>query len=254
MIVTIDAVCLRVLNNTTPQVLTRKRDNKDEPAYGKYALIGGWVWEQPRDNNNVYDYNIEQALHRILEQKLGAKTRYIEQIPSVGSMDRDSRDWSLTVIHYCLLDDESNTSIESKEGFKWVNIEDVLDGSIPLPFDHQYIVAKAWFSFLSKSTHTSVGLFALPETFSVDDAVKTFNAMGICLTKQTLSKRFKDEGILQETGRKIIGHAGPPRSEFSLANSDIANFSRLLVLDDKYHALEVISNKEKEMRSKWTDC
>ncbi len=251
MIVTIDSVCIRVKDNKTPQVLLRRRDKKDEPAYGEFALTGGWVWEKPIKGSDIYDANIDQALDRILRQKLGAKPKYIEQIPSVGSSDRDTRDWSITVLNFCFLDDETNRDIDKSDEFKWESLEGILNGTTPLPFDHQYLVAKAWFAFIQKAAYSTVGLFTLPSVFTTVDAIHAFDAIGIQLNKQTAGSRFKSEGIIVETGEKESGHSGAPRALLKLGKQEVTNFSRLLVMEDKYDALKVITEKETEMRSKW---
>lgn len=251
MIVTIDAVCMRVLDNSTPQVLLKKRDKADEPEFGKYALVGGWVWEKPIKGSNVFDYDINQALNRIIRTKLNASPRFIEQIPSVGSADRDSRDWSLTVVHYCFLNDHDNETIAKKAGYKWVDIQDIIDGSFPLPFDHQYLTAKAWFAFISKAAHSNVGMYAVKESFAIDDIVKTFKAIGVSITKQSMQTRFKAEGIIKETGNTLVGHAGPARTEYKMGQDKVVNFTRILGLEDKYGALHVIQEKEELMKTKW---
>ncbi|ELP6119230.1 NUDIX hydrolase [Vibrio vulnificus] len=252
MIVTIDATCFRIqaLNGKhIPQVLLKKRDKPKEPAFNEYALVGGWVWESPIKGSAVFDNDIEQAFERIINTKLGADLRYAEQIPSVGSMGRDSRGWSLTVLHYALLTEKSAQEIDGKDGYMWVSVEDVLDGSFKLPFDHRYLVAKCWVSFTRKAAYSSVGLYSLPEEFTVYGAVKVFESLGVALTKQTVQNRWKKDKLIISTGNKVKEGSGPLKGTFVLNEKELTYFPISLSVEDTLGANAVIREHEKAIRA-----
>nr|CAH7337631.1 conserved hypothetical protein [Vibrio chagasii] len=252
MIVTIDATCFRIQARNgkyTPQVLLKKRDKPQEPAYNQYALVGGWVWESPIEGSDVFDNDIEQAFERIINTKLGADLRYAEQIPSVGSMKRDSRGWSLTVLHYALLTEDSAKAIEDNDGYSWVNVEDVLDGSFKLPFDHRYLVAKCWVSFIRKAAYSSVGLYALPEEFTVYGAVKVFESLGVALTKQTVQNRWKKDELIIPTGNQVKEGSGPLKGTFVLNEKELTYFPISLNVEDTLGASTVIGDHERAIRA-----
>ncbi|WP_210498926.1 NUDIX hydrolase [Vibrio crassostreae] len=240
MIVTIDLACFRVSDNYEPQVLLRKRIKKDEPAFGEFALVGGWVWEKSLTEGGVYDKSLDEAVVRIIESKVGVTPSFLEQIPSEGSESRDSRGWSITLPHYCLLNDGAIEKLGLDNNFKWVNVQDVISGKEKLPFDHAKLVAKCWAAFAVKASYSSVGLYILPDRFAIPDAVKVFDSMGVELSKQTVTNRWQKKGLIVDSGEKRSVSGRPPATLFKLNETSPSYFGISLTFVDKYGVFEFL--------------
>src|SRR5215471_18728266 len=85
-LVTVDVVIL-ALGDDRLQVLLIKRGG--EPFRGAWALPGGYI--HPKE-----DAGLEAAARRILREKAGIETPYVEQLQGFGSDRRDPRGWSAT--------------------------------------------------------------------------------------------------------------------------------------------------------------
>ena len=145
MISTIDAVLLRILDNQL-QVLLWQRPAESEVFASHWALPGGWVYEDT-------DQTLEEATCRILENKVGLTPDYIEQVVTVGNNHRDPRGWSTTVLHLALI----RTSISSvtHSDTQWVNVENILERRLLLPFDHALLLETALERLSTKARITS---------------------------------------------------------------------------------------------------
>lgn len=242
MIVTIDLACFRVTSDFTPQVLLKRRVNEKEPAYGEFALVGGWIWEKPIESGGVYDKTADNAVERIIETRIGVKPTFIEQIPSVGNESRDSRGWSLTLPHYCLFNDSDTSKFDDSDDFKWVSVEEVLSGKEKLPFDHQKLVAKCWAAFTLKSSYSSVGMYILPDLFTFSDAIKVFANLGVKLSKQTISHRWERVGLIKGTGETRKIKAQRPAELFQLCEHTLTYFGVGLEYQDIYGAIPIANS------------
>ncbi|CAH7339502.1 NUDIX hydrolase [Vibrio chagasii] len=222
MIVTLDFACFRINDDFEPEVLLRKRTNSKEPAYGESGLIGGWVWENKWTDDGESDENTDDSISRILRQKVGVTPKFIKNVGYAGSRSRDSRGWSITLIHYCLLSMSDSNSIADSEDFKWVSVRDVLDETIILPFDHNELVERAWREFVNMSSYSTVGLQLLPEAFIISQVVQLFAKLGIKTSKQTVMSRMVNEGVIVETDKKVEQKgAGRRSTAYTLASSNV---------------------------------
>ena len=91
MVVTLDFICLRLNPETgAPEVMLQKR--KKDPEQGRFALVGGWIWEEPEESGGPYDEDLDDAQTRIIASKVGFMPSYLEQVPCEGGVS-ETRRW-----------------------------------------------------------------------------------------------------------------------------------------------------------------
>ena len=66
-----------------------------EPFAGRWALPGGWIHVDE-------DTDLDAAAQRVLKDKTGVETPYLEQLQSLAGC-RDPRGWSLSVTYVALI-------------------------------------------------------------------------------------------------------------------------------------------------------
>ena len=89
-----------------------------EPFVGKWALPGGFV--SPEES-------LEDAAKRELQEETGLENVYLEQLYTVGDVDRDPRERVITVCYYALVnlqehDVEASTDASNAA---WFEMEDL---------------------------------------------------------------------------------------------------------------------------------
>lgn len=226
MISTLDFICLR-LNGNTPEILLKRRDNENEPAFGEFTLIGGMIWESPREGSEIYDIDMESASKRILKNKFKGDflASYKEQLNDVGSIDRDKRGWSKTTPYLCFFKYSDTLYLENDSDYKWVSLYDVINDKIKLPFDHNYLVNYAYMFLVTKARYSSNLFYFLEDEFVVSDILNCFSAFGLSLTKQTVTKRWVNKELIIPTGEKRKNKdGGKPATIYKLANNELVYF------------------------------
>lgn len=226
MISTLDFICIRV-NNSIPQVLLRLRDNKDEPFYNTYGLVGGMVWEKPIKGSNLFDLDLESAANRILKNKIKVDfiPSYKEQLTDVGSSTRDPRGWSKTTPYICLFKYQDTIVLDENKYLKWVNLDEILSNKIELPFDHRLLIKKSYEYLITKARYSSILFYLLDEKFIIKDVLDCFKCFDINLTKQTVMKRWVDKELIHPTGEKHQNvKGGKPASIYTLPDDKLHYF------------------------------
>src|SRR5258708_693407 len=92
-IATVDLVIF-ILPDTGLEVLLMRRDA--DPFLGCWALPGGWIHADE-------DADLEAAARRVLRDKTGVETPYLEQLQSFGGASRDPRGWIVSVAYVALV-------------------------------------------------------------------------------------------------------------------------------------------------------
>ena len=139
---TVDAVVFQISNGVL-EVLLLKRPN--EPFRGEWALPGGY---------NAEGETTTDALHRIALQKTGVDIkkdlRYIEQLYTFDTVDRDPRGHAVSVVYM-----GCGRDIEVREAGSHVAFLDV--NNLPkLAYDHANIIRYARERLISKLTYTNL--------------------------------------------------------------------------------------------------
>jgi ADP-ribose pyrophosphatase YjhB (NUDIX family) len=224
MLTTLDFSKFRFKNNIL-ELLLQKRNNKKLPAHGEFTIIGGMVWEHEIEGSDIVDETLEDSVSRILSTKLGIVPSYIEQIPVVGSAKRDSRGWSVTLPHLCLSSADTSNIFDDDNDYMWVNVEDVINNKVKLPFDHNKLVKLSFDALKNKAKYTSILLYLLSENFIVADIVKIFKYFDLNVSKQTISNRWVKSKLIEDTGEFYQGaKGGKPAKLFKLSEKTLSYF------------------------------
>ena len=193
IIVTVDVVLLTLVEGKL-QVALFPREK--EPAQGVLALPGGFIHEEEDDST-------EAAAVRVLREKTGVQSPYLEQLQSFSGPRRDERGWSVTVAYFAVVS------------------RDVLPAEVKLfsverlpkvAFDHSKIVKAAVQRLRSKGNYSSLPIhlcgpeFTIPELHAVYQAV-----VGGLKNLQAFRLKLKDLDVLEEVPgmMKRVGASRP---------------------------------------------
>ena len=206
LICTVDVVLL-TLREQHLEVLLLKRER--EPYAHALALPGGYV--HPED-----DQDCEDAAHRVLQQKLGLRSPYLEQLASFSGPARDPRGWSLSVAHVALLP-WAATLAEPAPGAQWRPV----DRLPQLPFDHGRIVAAAVERVRNKSQYSSLPVHLCPEPFTLPELHGVYEALlGEAINPVSFRRKMDELAIVEPVpGAKRAEGAHRPAQLFRLRES-----------------------------------
>lgn len=150
---TVDCVVFG-LDEEDLKVLLIQRDLP--PFEGRWALPGGFVH---------LDETLEDAARRELREETGLKKVYLEQLYTIGDIDRDPRERVVTVAYYALvkLSDHRVQAATDARQAAWFAIDDLPH----LAFDHDKILAMAHERLRGKVRYQPIGFELLPNKFAL---------------------------------------------------------------------------------------
>ena len=180
LICTVDIVLL-TLRDGQLQVMLLKRDR--EPFAGTLALPGGHV-------HTDADQDCEDAAQRVLLDKAGLLSPYLEQLASFSGPARDPRGWSVSVAYFALVPvPELN-----QRGQHWLPV----DRLPQLPFDHGRIVATAVGRVRNKSQFSSLPVHLCPEPFTLPQLHAIYQALiGEAINPVSFRRKMDELAILE---------------------------------------------------------
>jgi len=163
-----------------------------EPFRSAWALPGGYIHAQE-------DVDLEAAARRILREKAGIETPYLEQLQGFGNMHRDPRGWSATFAYFTLI---AADGLIIRQG---PNADDVawweIDGTrvwTELAFDQADIVACAVTRLRNKVEYTSLPVHLLPEKFTLPDLQRVYEQiLDRRIDKSAFRKRIAEANFLE---------------------------------------------------------
>jgi 8-oxo-dGTP diphosphatase len=168
-----------------------------EPFKGKWALPGGFV---------RVDETLDEAARRELEEEAGLKNVFLEQLYSLGALERDPRERVVSVAYYALvkLSDFSTKASTDAANARWFPISNVPR----LAFDHADILATALTRLKGKVRYQPIGFELLSPKFTLSQLQHLYEAvLGTELDKRNFRKKVLSFGLLvplketQMTGR-----------------------------------------------------
>jgi 8-oxo-dGTP diphosphatase len=200
-IVTVDIVLL-TLRDGVLQAGLAQRDKA--PAPGAWTLPGGWV-------HTDVDQDADDAAARILREKAGLVSPYLEQLKTFSGMHRDSRGWSLSVSYYAVVpadvdrgaaenaDAGGNAGADTAAGtdarFRWAAVDSLRS----LPFDHAQILRTAVERVRSKTLYSSLPVHLMPAAFTLGELQRTYEqVLGAELDKRGFRRRIDELDVIEE--------------------------------------------------------
>ena len=104
-------------------------ERKNDPGKGMWAFPGGFV-----EN----DEELEDCAIRELHEETGLKLDAMKQLTTVGTVGRDSRFRTVSVVYYAFADAASHQVAGGDDAAdaRWVNVQDIKE----MAFDHKAIM------------------------------------------------------------------------------------------------------------------
>ena len=203
IICTVDVVLL-CLQDTVLHVALLKRDRA--PFEGSYTLPGGYV--HPEEDGDTMD-----AAARVLSQKTGIVSPYLEQLGTFSGTARDPRGWSISIAYYALVASEL---IEKQIG-QGLQLQ-AIDQLRALPFDHKEIVLAAVDRVRSKSNYSSLPVYLCGEQFTLPRLQAVYEALlGEPINKVSFRRKMDELDMLEPVdGALETGRANRPAQLYRL--------------------------------------
>ncbi len=182
---TVDCVVFGLDENDL-QVLLIQRDLP--PFEGDWALPGGFV---------RLEESLEEAARRELQEETGIENVFLEQLYTIGTVDRDPRERVVTVAYYALvnLSDHRVQAATDARNAAWFAVDDVP----ALAFDHPEILEMAHERLRGKVRYQPIGFELLPPKFTLRQIQHLYEViLDRPLDKRNFRKKILSMGILIE--------------------------------------------------------
>src|SRR5437879_3651582 len=137
-----------------------------EPFKGKWALPGGFV---------RVDETLDEAARRELEEEAGLKNVFLEQLYTLGALERDPRERVVSVAYYALvkLADFNTKAATDAANAEWFPVSK----APKLAFDHGDILATALARLKAKVRYQPIGFELLPPKLSLSQLQQLYEAV-----------------------------------------------------------------------------
>lgn len=202
VICTVDVVLLTLKEDTLHVVLLKR---KNEPFAGMPALPGGYI--HPQEDKTTWD-----AAARVLKDKTGIVSPYLEQLATYSGADRDPRGWSVSIVYYALV--PADVLEVDHDGLVLAPVT-----RLPrLPFDHKSIVDLAVSRVRSKSQYSSLPVYLCGEQVTLPRLQAVYEAvLGESINKVSFRRKMDEMGILEPIeGEMESGAAHRPAQVYRL--------------------------------------
>ncbi|PDT34580.1 DNA mismatch repair protein MutT [Rhizobium sp. M10] len=203
-------------------VLLVRRANA--PFSGDWALPGGWIHIDE-------DADLEAAARRVLKEKTGVETPYLEQLQTTGSRTRDPRGWSISIVYIALLsaDDvaERQGGIAGEAEWRLIEGEGV---GCPIAFDHAALLKEALGRIRGKVEYSSLPGHLLPVHFTMSELQSVYETLlGRKLDKSAFRKRMAEADFLEPVEGEMRRASNRPAQVFRLKDTrSLALFDRTI--------------------------
>ncbi|MCM8525380.1 MAG: NUDIX hydrolase [Lentisphaeraceae bacterium] len=157
-----------------------------EPFAGKWALPGGFVTPEE---------SLEDAAIRELKEETGVENVFLEQLYTVGDVNRDPRERVVTVAYYALVNLQEHNVEASTDANNaaWFELDDLPE----LAFDHNKILEMALKRLQSKIRYEPIGFELLPKKFTLTQLQQLYEKIiGKELDKRNFRKKLQKMGVL----------------------------------------------------------
>ncbi|MDQ8207869.1 NUDIX domain-containing protein [Coraliomargarita sp. SDUM461003] len=197
-IVSVDSVIFAYMNQAVYIPLIMRAV---EPFQDCWSLPGGPILEKETP---------ESACLRKLEEDMGLKVEYLEQLYTFGAPDRDPRKRAFSISYFALIaeSEEPLSWGQDSRTAQWFHIDQLPE--VGWAFDHQQIVQMAIKRLRAKLSYEPVGLSLLAEEFSLSELKRIYDViLGTELDRRNFQKKLKSTGLLIPT-RTVPSPRGKP--------------------------------------------
>lgn len=202
---TVDIVLLTLRDGALHVLLQRR---SAEPFAGALALPGGYIHAQE-------DADAADAAARVLRDKTGLVSPYLEQLATFAGPGRDPRGWSVSIAHVALLPEELLAAEASAGGQRVLRPVAHLPA---LPFDHRHIVEQAVLRVRRKSQYSSLPVYLCGERFTLPQLQSVYEAvLGEPINKVSFRRKIDELGVVEPIeGERAGGGAHRPAQLYRL--------------------------------------
>ena len=213
IICTVD-VPLFVLIDGKLHVVLLRRDHA--PFTGLYALPGAYI--------KATDENAMGAAARMLFEKTGIASPYLEELRTFSGATRDPRGWSISVAHYALVSQEILSSAKT-DGLELRDVNNLGE----LPFDHSEIIETALARLRTKSMYSSLPCYLAGEHFTMSELRRIYEqVIGESIDKITFKRKLADLDVLvMVEGAKREGEPNRPGQLYCIKPETFGSLSVL---------------------------
>lgn len=179
-ICTVDVVLLTLQHGALQVALLRR---ERAPFAGALALPGGYI-------HTAEDADAQASAARVLREKAGLQSPYLEQLATFSGPVRDPRGWSLAVAYCALVPPELLAAAP---------LTLVPVAELPaLPFDHRTMVDAAVARVRSKSQYSSMPVHLCAEPFTLPQLQAVYEAvLGEPLNKVSFRRKVEELAMLE---------------------------------------------------------
>ena len=184
---------------------------------GDWALPGGYV---------RIDETVEATAFRVLNEKAGISSAYLEQLFTYGDLNRDPRERVVSVTYFALMSAQdllAATAVSASLQLATIQVDwegetgglatAVSDetGPLRLAFDHAAILGDLVKRLRGKLDYTDIALELLPEFFTLRQVQEIYEAiLGRTLTKPAFRRKLLDRKTIKATGQREEASAFRP--------------------------------------------
>lgn len=217
----VDIVVFSFINGKL-HVLLHKRNKS--PEYGKYALPGGQIHADK-------DKDLEVTARRVFKQKVGGNLRYLEQLKSFGSADRDERGWSVSVSYLGLVEHYDSTVLNDS---LFVSVEEELLKE--LPFDHFEIIQEALARVKNKASYSTLPVFFLGQNFTLVELREVYEYLfRVSLNPSAFRRKIFSQDIIERVDFEEVSNnkKGRPAELYRMKSDQLHDMGRVIMLPDE---------------------
>ena len=179
---TVDVVLLTLQQGSLQVALVRR---ERAPFAGVLALPGGYIHAQD-------DADAKGSAARVLRDKAGLQSPYLEQLATFSGPVRDPRGWSVAVVYFALVPPDVLVPAEDR-----ITLVDV-NGLPPMPFDHRQIIDTAVQRVRSKSQYSSLPVHLCAEPFTLPQLQAVYEAvLGEAVNKVSFRRKVDELAMLE---------------------------------------------------------
>lgn len=178
-------LAILALSGTGLAVLLMRRGA--EPFADHWALPGGWIHVDA-------DVDIEGSARRVLAEKTGVETPYLEQLQTFGNATRDPRGWTISIAYVALIsvdDARLRQGASTTDVVWWPVAHDAV--AMPLAFDHADILRAALARIRNKVEYSTLPVHLLPAAFTLRELQSVYEQiLGRRIDKSAFRKRIAE--------------------------------------------------------------
>jgi 8-oxo-dGTP diphosphatase len=159
----------------------------------------------------------EEACDRVLKDKGGLKSVYIEQLYTFSEVERDKRNRVISVAYMCMVRPEVVKTYEFPNA-SFVPVKNLKN----LAYDHDEVLLTALGRLRGKLSYTTIAQFLLPKHFTLSELQSVYESV---LNKEFDKRNFRKKiialDIVRDTGRVQEGVKNRPASLYEFNSKKV---------------------------------